>query len=43
MTLNAVSKKIHKAVMGFSYYYYFMACFYAGLFCRAFLPPLSMV
>ena len=24
-----------KSVMGFSYYFYFMACYFAGLFRRA--------
>ena len=30
-----------KSVMGFSYYYYFKACFFAGLFLRAIKPILS--
>jgi hypothetical protein len=30
-----------QSVMGFSYYSYFKACFFAGLFCRAVKPLLS--
>ena len=29
------------SVMGFFYYCYFKACFFAGLFCRATKPILS--
>ena len=30
-----------KSVMGFYFYTYFKACFFAGLFCRATKPSLS--
>ena len=30
-----------KSMMGFSYFSYFKACFFAGLFRRAIIPSLS--
>ena len=41
MAMNNTSNRINKSVMGFCYYCYFKACFFAGLFCRAIKPPLS--
>ncbi len=34
MAINNASNMNPKSVMGFSYYSYFKACFFAGLFCR---------
>jgi hypothetical protein len=34
MAINNSSNMNPKSVMGFSYYSYFKACFFAGLFCR---------
>ena len=39
MAINNISNM--QSVMGFSYYYYFKACFFAGLFRRAIKPSLS--
>ena len=42
MAINNVSNLNLMSVMGFSYfYYYFKACFFAGLFRRAIKPVLS--
>ena len=41
MTMNNASNRTTKSVMGFAYYAYFMACFFAGLFRRAIKPILS--
>ena len=41
MAMNNTSNRINKSVMGFCYYCYFKACFFAGLFRRAIKPPLS--
>ena len=41
MAINNISNLNLQSVMGFSYYTYFKACFFAGLFCRSrkpFLP-----
>ena len=43
MAINHVSDIANKSVMGFSYYCYFKACYFAGLFHRANIPPLSLV
>ena len=42
MAMNAVNKLNLQSVMGFSYYAYFKACFFAGLFRRSIKPPLSV-
>ena len=41
MAKGNASNMINKSVMGFSYYSYFKACYFAGLFRRAIIPPLS--
>ena len=41
MTMNNVSNRTIKSVMGSYYYFYFKACFFAGLFRRAIKPLLS--
>ena len=41
MAINNASNLNLKSVMGFSYYCYFKACFFAGLFRRAIIPSLS--
>ena len=41
MAINHVSDIANKSVMGFSYYCYFKACYFAGLFRRAINPLLS--
>ena len=42
MAKNNTSNRITASVMGFSYFYfYFKACFFAGLFRRAKKPILS--
>ena len=38
---NNISKLNRMPVMGSSYYFYFKACFFAGLFCHAIKPFLS--
>ena len=43
MAINNVSIQNHKSVMGFSYYCYFKACYFAGLFRRAKIKLLSLV
>ena len=43
MAINHVSDIANKSVMGFSYYCYFKVCYFAGLFHRANIPPLSLV
>ena len=43
MAVNHASAISHKSVMGFSYYCYFKACYFAGLFRRAIIPILSLV
>jgi len=43
MTMGNASNMIHKSVMGFSYYSYFKACYFAGLFRRAKIKRLSLV
>ena len=42
MTMTNVCNQIKKSLMGFSYFYFFMACFFAGLFRRAMIPILSV-
>ena len=42
MAINNASNLNLKSVMGFFYFTYFKACFFAGLFRRAFLSPLSI-
>ena len=42
MAMGNASNMINKSVMGFSYYSYFKACYFAGLFRRAIIPPLSL-
>ena len=41
MAKNYTSNKASAPVMGFSYYCYFKACYFAGLFRRAAISPLS--
>ena len=41
MAINNISNLNLKSVMGFSFYTYFKACFFAGLFYRAKKPILS--
>ena len=41
MASNLVSNQLHTSLMGFCYYCYFMACYFAGLFRRALIPILS--
>ena len=41
MAKNNAYNETVKSVMGFSYYCYFKACFFAGLFRRAAKPLLS--
>ena len=41
MAMNNTSNLNTQSVMGFAYYYYFKACFFAGLFRRAIKPSLS--
>ena len=41
MAMHKVSNQITQPLMGFCYYCYFKACFFAGLFRRAFIPILS--
>ena len=41
MAMNDRSHMNCKSVLGFSFYCYFQACFFAGLFCRAINAPLS--
>ena len=41
MAMTNVCNPIKMALMGFSYYFYFKACFFAGLFRRAMIPILS--
>ena len=41
MANNRASNIFNKSVMGFSYYCYFKACYFAGLFRRAIIPLLS--
>ena len=43
MAVNHASDISNKSVMGFSYYCYFKACYFAGLFRRAIIPILSFV
>lgn len=44
MTVNRVSNLNSRPMMGFCYYYYyFKACFFAGLFRRSAMKPLSDV
>ena len=42
MAMHTVSNLNLKSVMGFYFFSYFKACFFAGLFRRAFLSPLSV-
>lgn len=42
MAMKHTDNRITKSVMGFSYYCYFKACYFAGLFRRAIIPPLSL-
>ena len=41
MAINNVSNPNSKSVMGFSYYFYFKACFFAGRICHTIKPLLS--
>ena len=41
MAMNCTSDKNTKSVMGFSYYCYFKACYFAGLFRRTPIRYLS--
>ena len=41
MAMNITSIMNILPVVGFSYYFYFKACFFAGRFCHAIKPPLS--
>ena len=41
MAMGNASNKTKKSLMGFFYYSYFKACYFAGLFRRAFIPSLS--
>ena len=43
MAINHASNISAKPVMGFCYYCYFKACYFAGLFRRAKIKPLSYV
>ena len=43
MAINHASNIFTKSVMGFCYYCYFKACYFAGLFRRAIIPILSLV
>ena len=42
MAINNTSNLNLKSVTGFSYFTYFKACFFAGLFRRAYPSPLSI-
>ena len=41
MAMNTTSNRTAKSVMGFSYYFYFQDCYFAGLYRRAIKPILS--
>ena len=41
MAINNASPLNRKSVMGFSYYSYFKACYFAGLYRHAKIKPLS--
>jgi len=41
MAKSNASNEMIKSVMGFYYYSYFKACYFAGLFRRAVIPLLS--
>ena len=41
MAINNTSKLHLQPMMGFYFYFYFKACFFAGLFRRAIKPILS--
>ena len=41
MATGNASNRTHKTLMGFSYYCYFKACYFAGLFRTAKMKPLS--
>ena len=43
MAIINASNRIAKSMMGFSYFSYFKACYFAGLFRRAKIKPLSLV
>jgi len=43
MAINHASNVSAQSVMGFCYYCYFKACYFAGLFRRAKIKPLSCV
>ena len=43
MTMNRISDLSFESVMGFCYYCYYKACYFAGLFRRAATPLLSCV
>ena len=43
MAINHASNIFTKSVMGFCYYCYFKACYFAGLFRRAVIPLLSLI
>lgn len=42
MAIHNASNMNLKSVMGFSYFFYFMACFFAGLFRRVIKQPLLL-
>ena len=41
MTMGNASNQTKKSLMGFSYFSFFKACYFAGLFRRALIPILS--
>jgi len=43
MAMKHTDSRRLKSVMGFSYYCYFKACYFAGLFRRAKIKPLSSI
>ena len=43
MAMGNASHQIKKSLMGFSYYSFFKACYFAGLFRRAVIPYLPDV
>ena len=42
MAMNRIDNLIAKTMIGFCYYGYFKACYFAGLFRRAIIPSLSV-
>ena len=41
MAMKSTDNRRERSVMGFSYFCYFKACYFAGLFRRAIIKPLS--